>query len=109
MRVFGPRALSAECFVGFFIVLVERVAVGVYEGDSIFEFCGVGVRGMGDGVGVGMRMDVPQDCWAACMVDGREEGEIGVVEGGCEYYHGVIWLKEGIEMISWDGTVKWSR
>lgn len=54
-------------------------------------------------------MDVPQDCWAACMVDGREEGEIGVVEGGCEYYHGVIWLKEGIEMISWDGTVKWSR
>lgn len=46
MRVFGPRALSAECFVGFFIVLVERVAVWVYEGDGILEFCGVGVRGM---------------------------------------------------------------
>ena len=43
------------------------------------------------------------------MVDGREEGEIGVVEGVWEYYDGVIWLRAGIEMISWDGRVKWSK
>lgn len=42
--VFGPRALSAKSFVCLFIVFVERVSVGVYESDGIFEFCGYGVR-----------------------------------------------------------------
>lgn len=27
---------------------------------------------------MGLGMDVPQDCWAACMVDGRVEDVIGI-------------------------------
>lgn len=35
---------------------------------------------------MGLGMDVPQDCWAACMVDGREEVVIGIVRG----WYGVL-------------------